>query len=99
MKNHQYRTNMKIKVSDKDMQDLMKGESKYISINLSHKGWFSTTQIGTEYFATQFIRSNIYEASINVGGVLIAYEARVRMAKRPTTSEHTEYKLIKYPAY
>ena len=55
------------------MQEIMKGESKYISINLSHKGWFSTTQIGTEYFTTQFIRSNIYEGSINVGGVNIMY--------------------------
>jgi hypothetical protein len=77
----------------------MKGESKPFSVVIYEKGWFSNTELGRDNPELLLIKSNLCEGKIEIQNCVIQFEARVRMAKKPTKTPITEYKLKKYPPY
>lgn len=73
-----------VKLSNRDMVEIYRGERKLICFKMYEKGFFGNLSlVGENFVETSFIRNNIIEERVQVGKSIINYVLRVQRPTKP----------------
>jgi hypothetical protein len=80
-----------VKVTDKEMMEIAKGDKKYVFLRFYKKGFFSTSLIAEGHLETLFSRSNTMEDKGTIGSIQVFYLMKVQKPTRPLITEIMHY--------